>query len=165
MEGEEDHWWGNDADHVGGVGGIGSMNVLAGCITVASAALADARIDCLDLLSGGVAATIRRSDGNFMMVLDPCPVEHEEILSACAVGYLPSRDEVTEVWIVGDLQVDPTHKFSTVDEIVDSAVVAARGAQLVLQEAVKEAARRWNRGQKPAVPQNDGKANDIEMST
>jgi exosome complex component MTR3 len=28
------------------------MNVLAGCITAAAAAIADAKIDCLDLVAG-----------------------------------------------------------------------------------------------------------------
>ena len=72
------------------------MNILAGAITVASAALMDAGIDCLDLVTGGVVASISTSYGS-SHILDPCPSEREEIQSACVVGYLPSRDEVTEV--------------------------------------------------------------------
>jgi exosome complex component MTR3 len=138
LEGDEDSW--NLLEL--GIDGVGMMNVLAGCITVASAALADARIDCLDLLAGGVAAAVSNGKANSSRLLDPCPVEHVEILSACVVGYLPSRDEITEIWVRGDL-AQTGGSGSGFEELVESAVSAARGAQLVQQEAVKESAERW----------------------
>ena len=65
LEGEEDLWWGDEAWHPGqssgGGPGWGMMNILAGCITAASAAIVDAGIDCVDLISGGVAALVRPS--------------------------------------------------------------------------------------------------------
>ena len=39
---------------------VGLLGVLAGAITCASAAIADAGIECLDLVSGGVAALVRK---------------------------------------------------------------------------------------------------------
>jgi exosome complex component MTR3 len=131
LEGEEDGWWG---DRQGGEksGGWGMMSVLAGCITVASAALVDAGIDCVDLVSGGVAALVRESsEGGSAVVLDPSPPEHD-ILSACVVGYLQSRDEITEVWVKGDAGLQT-------EVLLDQAVKAATLTRTVLAEAVKEA--------------------------
>jgi exosome complex component MTR3 len=131
LEGEEDGWWGDSGDGGKG-GGWGMMNVLAGCITVASAALADAGIDCVDLVSGGVAAlTGTLSDENGGFVLDPSPSEHD-VRAACVVGYLQSRDEITEVWLKGDSGTQS-------EMLMDQAVKAATLTRTVLAEAVKEA--------------------------
>ena len=74
LEGDEDGWWG-DAHAAGS--GWGLLNVLAGCITVASAAITDAGIDCVDMVCGGVAAIVRNPDSNdekdLLRILDPCP--------------------------------------------------------------------------------------------
>lgn len=131
LEGEEDGWWG-DAGEGGKAGGWGMMNVLAGCITVASAALVDAGIDCVDLVSGGVAALTGSSiSGGDSFVIDPCPSEHD-IRAACVVGYLQSRDEVTEMWMKGDAG-------SQAEALIDNAVNAATLTRSVLAEAIKEA--------------------------
>ncbi|KAI9762926.1 MAG: 3'-5'-exoribonuclease [Geoglossum simile] len=169
LEGEEDRWWGEESGGgttgVGNVGGWGMMNVLSGCITVASAAIADAGIDCLDLVSGGVAAIVRTSQnrhmppdedadmtedgqkGQLQLVLDPAPPEHQEIFAACVVGYLSSRDEITELWLKGNtpgptgLSICNTQsQMSEIGGLVDKAVEAAVAARLVLEEAVREAA-------------------------
>lgn len=152
LEGEEDGWWGDEVLGVGGAkgGGWGLMSVLGGCITVACAALVEAGIDCVDLVSGGVAAVIRdatglrgkglmaheeqEDSGDVKVVLDPCPSEHVEVLSACVVGYLASRDEVTELWMKG-------FAGAAGDELVDQAVQAAVATRTVLAEAIKEAAQ------------------------
>lgn len=124
LEGEEDGEKG---------GGWGMMSVLAGCVTVASAALMDAGIDCVDLVSGGVAAVVRDEKQHLSMgiVLDPSPLEHE-IKAACVVGYLQSWDEITEMWMKGDAGGDA-------EALVDAAVKAATMTRTVLVEAVKEA--------------------------
>ena len=164
LEGDEDYWnLPGQAQH-GGIEGVGMMNVLAGCITVASAALADARIDCLDLLAGGVAAIISNGKAFGSRLLDPCPIEHAEISSACVVGYLPSRDEVTEIWARGDL-AQKDGGASGLEDLVDSAVTAARGAQLVQQEAVRESAERWTsqHGERAESLKTNDTTNDVEM--
>ena len=169
LEGEEDRWWGEESGGgtagVGNVGGWGMMNVLAGCITVASAAIADAGIDCLDLVSGGVAAIVRTPQsrhkmpgedtdmtedgqkGRLQLVLDPAPPEHHEILAACVVGYLSARDEITELWVKGNIPgptissiYDAQSQMAGVGGLVDRAVEAAVAVRLVLGEAVREAA-------------------------
>ncbi|KAI9780244.1 MAG: 3'-5'-exoribonuclease [Geoglossum umbratile] len=168
LEGEEDRWWGEESGGgttgVGSVGGWGMMNVLAGCITVASAAIADAGIDCLDLVSGGVAAIVKiqnphkppdgdtdmTEDGQkdqLQLVLDPAPPEHQEILAACVVGYLSARDEITELWFKGNIPgsadfsiPDGRSQIAGVGSLVDKAVEAATAVRLVLGEAVREAA-------------------------
>ncbi|KAI9800295.1 MAG: 3'-5'-exoribonuclease [Piccolia ochrophora] len=161
LEGEEDRWVGDDpAGGTTGVGGGGAgwgmMNILAGCITVASAAIADAGIDCVDLVSGGVAALLKPRQGRGkgrerdaqgpQLILDPSPPEHQDIIACCVVGYLSSRDEITEVWIRGEIpdsdrgQQNGRPRQPVVEQLIDHAVNAASGARAVLGEAVKESA-------------------------
>ncbi|TQV93033.1 ubiquitin-protein ligase (Asi3) [Cordyceps javanica] len=60
-----------------GIEGWEMMNVLSGCITVASAAIADAGIDCVDTVAGGVAAMVIEDESDeHTVVLDPVPSEH-----------------------------------------------------------------------------------------
>jgi exosome complex component MTR3 len=87
------------------------MNILSCCITVASAALVDAGIDCLDMVTGGVAALVRSSSssGPHIMV-DLVPSDHDDVLATCCVAYLPSRGEITNVWLKGQpLTGNKTH--------------------------------------------------------
>ncbi len=162
LEGEEDCL----ADSRGTVnseerhtGGWGLMSILSGGITVASAAIADAGIDCVDLVTGGVAAIVRQpiqkalqhpqkssweSDGagnSTTIIKDPRPSEHQEIVAACVVGYLQSRNEITEVWAKGDIsRPSNTHdsEQSGLEILMDTAVEAASLARLVLTEAIRE---------------------------
>jgi exosome complex component MTR3 len=130
LEGEEDGFWADPAES-GRSGGWGMMNVLAGCITVASAALADAGIDCVDLISGGVAALVETEAGPKQYLVDPSPSE-QVITAACVVGYLQSRDQLTEIWLKGDIETKS-------EVLLDSAVRAAVLTRTVLVDAVKEA--------------------------
>ncbi|KAL4753267.1 hypothetical protein BDW72DRAFT_169197 [Aspergillus terricola var. indicus] len=150
LEAEDDRWWGDAPDSHDAAWGM--MNVLAGCITAASAAIADARIDCLDLVAGGVAAVVadKPADGNgsahARLMLDTDPTEHQSILSACVVAYMPGRDEITELWLKGDnskAAVGTTDQSLSHEALIDGAVVAARGAHSVLAEAVRESAMRF----------------------
>lgn len=125
------------------------MSVLSGCITVASAAIADAGIDCVDVVSGGVAAIVRKPESkghaSTTLVLDPVPSEHQEVLAACIVAYLPGRDEITDLWVRGEIgsrdqsQNSLAHDFSY-EDLTDNAVQAASGAYRVLVGALKETA-------------------------
>ena len=171
LEGEEDGWWGDAGRGAGGGGGSwGTMGVLAGCITVASAALVDAGIDCVDLVSGGVAAVVAdgrqgRNEvvGEAEVVLDPCPAEHQDVRAACVVGYLQSRDEVTELWMKGDAGMQ-------VEALVDEAVKAASLSRTVLAEAVRESVelkmRKAMKTEKLGgeVKDEKGKKRDVEMT-
>jgi exosome complex component MTR3 len=122
------------------------MNVLAGCITAASAAIADAHIDCLDLVAGGVAALVSDDSASTSTVapklmLDTDPAEHRSILSACVVAYMPARDEITELWLKGDsskASLEDGDDRTGHEALIDGAVDAARGAHAVLAEAVRE---------------------------
>jgi exosome complex component MTR3 len=131
LESEEDDWWRDDDASKKNIGGVGLMNVLAGCVTAASAALVDAGIDCVDLVSGGVAAVA--GEGKGTLVLDPCPSEHNDLRAAAVVAHLQSRDELTELWVKGDAG----EGFET---LIDRAVDAAGLSRSVLAEAVREAA-------------------------
>lgn len=116
----------------------GTMTTLAGCITAASAALVDAGIDCIETVSGGVAALVVDRDGGGngngngvtqRLVLDPNPEEHLQVQAACVVGYLTARDEITEIWLQGDTG-DAT------DQLIDAAVAAAKASATVLTAAL-----------------------------
>jgi exosome complex component MTR3 len=151
LEGEEDQWWEDENQpELGPAGQWGMMNVLSGCITVASAAISDAGIDCVDMVSGGVAAVIRDRELNASvksgaplsqptLVLDPVPSEHSEILAACVVGYLPSRDEITDLWAKGDFDTGYSEDgHSSYESLSENAIEAAKGSYRVLDAALKE---------------------------
>ncbi|PGG96148.1 hypothetical protein AJ79_09714 [Helicocarpus griseus UAMH5409] len=183
LEGEDDRWWGDvlSSGPLGGIDGWDLMNVLAGCITVASAAIADARIDCMDLITGGVAAFVENTNTEesqkteeassgkgrgHSLVLDPDPSEHEGIVSACVVGYLPSRDEITELWLKGDTSISSSKSQNAYvghEALIDGAVDAARGAQAVLMEAVKESAERFAMHAGVNLASSATDTEDIEM--
>ena len=158
LEGEEDPpaptGNGNTTSFAGESASPGLMNVLAGCITVASAAIVDAGIDCVDIVSGGVAAIVHNSSrlkgkspkssgkGNALqLVLDPDPLEHEEVVASCVVGYLQSRDEITELWIKGSISSQGSLDRGDVTSLVDSAIRAATATRGVIIEAIKESAQ------------------------
>lgn len=155
LEAEDDRWWGDAPDSHDASWGM--MNVLAGCISAASAAIADARIDCLDLVAGGVAALVldesEGDDGSGeptskpKLLLDTDPAEHRSILAACVVAYMPMRDEITELWLKGDSSTAAFDgndgKRQGHDALIDGAADAARGAHSVLMEAVRESAERY----------------------
>ena len=112
------------------------MNVLSGCITVAAAALADAGIDCVDTVSGGVAALVPGPDHDDpAMVLDPVPSEHPQILAACCVAYLPARDEITNLWLKGSLSSSDSNLQRG---LVARAVHASKGANLAVATSLSE---------------------------
>jgi len=146
LEGEEDQSWGDDrAPGAISSGEWGMMSVLSGCITVASAAIADAGIDCVDVVSGGVAAVVRESEDqgkqvSTNLVLDPVPSEHQEILAACIVAYLPARDEITDLWVKGEIGHENQSQNLIYEDLVDNAVQAALGSHRVLIAALKETA-------------------------
>ncbi|KAL8875547.1 MAG: hypothetical protein Q9198_006110, partial [Flavoplaca austrocitrina] len=140
-------------DMAAGLSGWGMMSVLSGCMTVASAAIADAGIDCCDLVSGGVAAIVRQPNSPLPqtddaevsekeIVLDPCPSEHTDILAVCVVGFLRSRDEITEIWSRGDmggLSGEEESGKSGFEVLLERAVDAAVSSRLVLDAALREA--------------------------
>ncbi|KAH8808901.1 3' exoribonuclease family, domain 1-domain-containing protein [Xylogone sp. PMI_703] len=151
LEGEEDQWWGDVAD--GGAMNSqdwGMMSLLSGCITVASAAIADAGIDCVDVAAGGVAAIVKDRPVEGVntapiIVLDPVPSEHQQIQAACVVAYLPTRDEITDLWMKGELgsskqaSDDAISNFSY-DQLADNAVQAALGSHRALVASLRETA-------------------------
>lgn len=116
-----------------------TMNVLAGCITVASAALADAGIDCVDTVAGGVAALVSRKEPNSKpeLVIDPLASEHDTVLAACCVAYLPEREEITNLWFKGDLPAADTGLYT---EMLGKGILASESANRVLVECLKETA-------------------------
>ena len=116
------------------------LNLLSSCITVASAAIADAGIDCVDLAAGGVAAIVPGPSGRSQLILDPCPSDHQSVGRACVVAYLQARDELTEVWAKqegGPCGADGSEHLEFLS-LVDGAVEAAKAARLVLMDTLNE---------------------------
>jgi exosome complex component MTR3 len=114
------------------------MNVLGGCITVASAALVDAGIDCVDLVSGGVAAVVVGHGAEEpSIVVDPVASEHGMVTAACCVAYLPSRDEITALWVKGQLPMSNSLEYT---QLIGWAVQAAKGAHDVIVESLSTTA-------------------------
>ncbi len=124
-----------------GMNGVENMNVVAGCITVACAALLDARIECLDLVTGGVAATYLNGDGRTLKVLDPSASEDPPLKAACVVGYMPARDEITLVWAKGDIPQNNDEQVPGFDSLFDSAVNAAKASNVVLRQVATDLAQ------------------------
>ncbi|KAH7398243.1 exoribonuclease family protein [Pyrenochaeta sp. MPI-SDFR-AT-0127] len=163
LEGDEDGWWG-DAESEGNANGSGwgLLNVLAGCITVASAAITDAGIDCVDVVCGGVAAITRNptseNEKELARILDPCLAEHKDVVAACVVGYLASRDEITEIWMKGDVGADP-------DALIEGATYAAVGNLAVVKEVLLESLQAKLAGQMGNAEGNlKRKVQDVEMT-
>jgi exosome complex component MTR3 len=110
--------------------GLGCMQALAGAITCSSAAIADAGIECVDLVSAGIAAAVE--DGS--IVMDPSPLDGYDVKAAALVGYMAGRDELTLVRTMGELEV----QGGEFEKVVDKAVDVATQIRTVLNETVKE---------------------------
>ncbi|MCJ1339821.1 3'-5'-exoribonuclease [Bachmanniomyces sp. S44760] len=148
LEADEDERSFQDDLERGTVKEAGLMSILSGCITVASAAIVDAGIDCIDLVTGGVAAIAHsKTDGialtpEYHLILDPRPSENQTLKAICVVAYSQARDELTNLWFTANSTV-ASGSFATpdigIDSLIDGAVAAAKVARAVLVEAVKEA--------------------------
>ncbi|MCJ1403691.1 3'-5'-exoribonuclease [Xylographa trunciseda] len=151
LEAEEVHGWPRNSDSSDEAPQVfaasGMMSVLSGCITVASAAIVDAGLDCVDIITGGVAAIVGKipvpggKGHDLHVILDPKFSEHREVLASCVVGYLQSRDEVTELWMKGGMPPSPgasSDEQTGITLLIDGAVQAAVAARHVLVEAIKE---------------------------
>ncbi|KAI2641212.1 exoribonuclease [Xylaria nigripes] len=113
-----------------------AMNVLSGCITVASAAIADAGIDCVDTVAGGVAALVATdAKSPPSIVLDPVIADYHKIYAACCMAYLPTRDEVTNMWFKGQL---PGADVMVYNNMVERCLVACRNSNRVIVTALKK---------------------------
>ena len=117
------------------------MSMLSGCITAASAAITDAGIDSVDLVTGGTAAIVRKrskdtgaGSSSTYIAHDLYPSEHVEVLAACVVGYLQSRDETTHLWAKTG---KTTTKFE-LDDLINPAIEGAKGSRAVLMAALEE---------------------------
>ncbi|KAH8681619.1 3' exoribonuclease family, domain 1-domain-containing protein [Xylariales sp. PMI_506] len=137
IEGDQDR----DAPHNQNDGGWDMMNVLSGCITVASAAIADAGIDCVDTVAGGVAALVSHDETTTSptVILDPIIAENQRIHAACCVAYLPTRDEITNVWFKGQL---PGADMTIYNKMMEKSLVACRSANKVIAQALTETVKK-----------------------
>lgn len=127
LEGED----GNSGSSGGDDQAWGLMSVLAGAVTASSAALVEAGIDCVDLVSGGVAGIGKRAAGSSVLI-DPVASE-QDLEALCVVSYLQSRDEVTEIWMRGDAG-------PYLEELVQQAITSAQLERTVLAEVLREMA-------------------------
>lgn len=113
---------------------VNEMNILSGCINVAAAAIADAGIDSVDTISGGVSALVmsKSSENEPLVVADPMPAD-ELILASCFVAYLPARNEIASLWLKGRLPSgDNVHQ-----RLIAGAVHASKGTSQAQTESIK----------------------------
>jgi exosome complex component MTR3 len=76
------------------------MHILSASITVASAALVDAGIGTLDVVTGGVAALVQSpSSLEPRIVLDPISCLDTQILTVCSVACLPNLGQIVSTWM------------------------------------------------------------------
>ncbi|OAQ62258.1 3' exoribonuclease [Pochonia chlamydosporia 170] len=115
-----------------------TMFVLSGCITVAAAAIADAGIDCVDVVAGGVAALVvnRGNPDEQAIVMDPVVSEHDTVLAACCVAYLPTRNEITNLWYKGSFY---TSELTSYQSLVSNAVLASKATGKTMLMSLNEA--------------------------
>lgn len=112
------------------------MNVLGGCITVASAAIADAGIDCVDTVAGGVAGIVAKDDSNEpCIVLDPTASDYQKVYAACCTAYLPNRGEVTNLWFKGQL---PGGDMMLYNKLMEKSLVACQNSSRVVIKALHD---------------------------
>jgi len=116
----------------------GTWNLLAIATNAVSAAIAEARIDVVDLVSASSFALLE--DG---IVIDPSG-EEEQASFGGVVGYMASMGEITDVWISGSLEVedeDDMHIDSghvRLGESLKTVISAAADARLVVNHALME---------------------------
>ena len=117
----------------------GTWNLLAIATNAVSAAIAEARIDVVDLVSASSFALLE--DG---IVIDPSGEEEEQASFGGVVGYMASMGEITDVWISGSLEVeveDDMHIDSghvRLGESLKTVISAAADARLVVNHALME---------------------------
>ena len=117
----------------------GKWSLLAIAINAASAAIAEAGIDVVDLVSASSFAVTGSG-----LVIDPTGDEEEEASAGGVVGYMASTGEITDLWVMGsleieeegDMDVDSGHvRFGA---MVKKVVSAAADSRLVINHALME---------------------------
>jgi ribonuclease PH len=117
----------------------GKWSLLAIAANATSAAIAEAGIDVVDLVS---ASSFAVTDNG--LVIDPTGDEEESASAGGVVGYMASMGKVTDLWVTGsveveeegDMDVDSGHlRFG---EMLKKVVSAAADARLVINHALME---------------------------
>lgn len=117
----------------------GKWSLLAIAANATSAAIAEAGIDVVDLVS---ASSFALTDNG--LVIDPTGDEEDSASAGGVVGYMASMGKVTDLWVTGsveveeegDMDVDSGHvRFG---EMLKKLVSAAADARLVINHALME---------------------------
>lgn len=141
---------------------LADMTALAGAIACASAAIADAGIECVDLVSAGVAGVVEDLSvpGGRRTVLDPAPADAWIVKGAACVAYMAARDELSLVWSRGEMEAPGED-----GDVVDRAIDVARRIRAVLNDAATERVR-LGLEQAKAAEKGKGKEKDkdVEMA-
>lgn len=95
----------------------GELNTIAATITAASAAIADAGIECTDLVAGSVIKTLSDNEGQER---------------ALVIGYMPHREEVTMMYATGKADK------AELDKMISEAIEQATMVNLVVNQVLLE---------------------------
>ncbi|KTW27307.1 hypothetical protein T552_02289 [Pneumocystis carinii B80] len=110
----------------------GESSTFAAAITCASAAIADASIECVDLVTGS-AAVINKEN---CLVMDPTDDDEIEKMFSIVIGYMAVRDELTELWSYG-LGLNSIDE-SKMDHIINNCISMALDYRFVLNNAIMQ---------------------------
>lgn len=95
----------------------GELETIAASVTAASAAIADAGIECIDLVAGAVIRT---------------PPSEEEKGKGLVIGYMPHREEMTMMYMTG------TGDKGQVENMIADATEQAKLVNLVLNKVLTQ---------------------------
>ncbi|KAG4301783.1 hypothetical protein PCANB_002134 [Pneumocystis canis] len=111
----------------------GELSTFAAAITCASAAIADASIECIDLVTG--AAAIMNKEN--CMIMDPTEEDENEKTFSLVVGYMAVRDELTELWSHGLMPSDSINQSES-NDIISKCISMASDYRFVLNNAIMQ---------------------------
>ncbi|KAG5518762.1 hypothetical protein PMAC_002733 [Pneumocystis sp. 'macacae'] len=111
----------------------GELSTFAAAITCASAAIADASIECIDLVTG--AAAIINKDN--CVIMDPTEEDENDKIFSLVIGYMAIRDELTELWSFG-LKLFNSADQDESDDIISKCISMASDYRLVLNNVIMQ---------------------------
>jgi len=125
--------------NIGVLGYTGKWSLLAIATNAVSAAIAEAGIDVVDLVSASSFAVMDEG-----LVIDPTGEEEEAALAGGVIGYMASTGEITDAWITGQLEMEANGDMDLdsghvrFGEVLKTAVSAAEDARLVINHALMQ---------------------------
>ncbi|KAL1924603.1 uncharacterized protein VTP21DRAFT_4257 [Calcarisporiella thermophila] len=107
----------------------GTASCLAGCITAASVALADAGVEMVDMVAACSACFI-----NDTIYMDCSLQEESHVTGSLVVAYMPTLRELTHVWQEGQVTLERTEQ--AVEQCIGACTKIARVMRTALMSSL-----------------------------